>query len=178
MMQAVEYHDVKGTGRLNLPPLDEMTGQDAEAVVTAGEVNADFGTEVWADDPRIRRLRALDGYVEQLRFDVPPAQPPTEFWKKFGAKTTKRAEEKHMRVMLNNRDMSRKEGKRAQLDESEAKVAGKILWLVIENLDDNRRPSSSHSSFSSEPPSSITDPVPAGLSAASSEPSQRSHTKS
>ncbi|KAI9694257.1 MAG: hypothetical protein M1820_009115, partial [Bogoriella megaspora] len=31
MMQAVEYHDVKGTGRLNLPPLDEMTGQDAEA---------------------------------------------------------------------------------------------------------------------------------------------------
>ena len=135
MMETIRYPDPEYTGRLRLPPLNDMNGAEMEAAMAAGDANAKFGTEVRLDDPRIRRLRALGRYVEPLSFDGSPAEKTEKFWKKLGANQAKKQERKQMRKMMERRRAAVEKGEMRRVDDEESKIAGKILWIVIQNVD-------------------------------------------
>ncbi|KAI9689584.1 MAG: hypothetical protein M1822_010236 [Bathelium mastoideum] len=134
MMKTVRYPDPEYMGKLRLPPLSNMIGAEKEAAMAAGDANARFGTEVRPDDPRMRRLMALERYVEPLSFDVAPAERPQSFWKKLGANQAKKQEQKQMRKIMERRREGIEKGKMAKIDEKESEIAGKILWIVIQNV--------------------------------------------
>lgn len=66
-------------GRLGLPPLE--MGNDVDRETSSIENGAIGGKEEQramrpSDDPRVRRVNALKGYVAPLNFDVPAVVPP------------------------------------------------------------------------------------------------------
>lgn len=69
---------------LNLPPLSTFADFDEEAV--AEPLNENQSTNMTnPDDPRVRRIRALEGHVMPLNFDVPPPAASREnFLKRMG----------------------------------------------------------------------------------------------
>lgn len=73
-----------GENTLNLPPLNTFADFDEEAV--AEPLNENQSTSMThPDDPRVRRIRALSGYVMPLNFDVPPPVAAREnFLKRMG----------------------------------------------------------------------------------------------
>ena len=73
-----------GESTLNLPPLDTFADIDEGAL--AEPVDQDQSTgKTHPDDPRMRRIRALEGYVMPLNFDMPPpAVSRDNFLKRMG----------------------------------------------------------------------------------------------
>ncbi|RDW75723.1 hypothetical protein BP5796_06544 [Coleophoma crateriformis] len=69
MMAAIGYKDIDGKGKLSLPPLNNVVDMGAFGDVPKEQDDGQiqFGPE----DPRIRRLRALEAFVSPLSFDVP-----------------------------------------------------------------------------------------------------------
>ncbi|KAF2487395.1 hypothetical protein BDY17DRAFT_342161 [Neohortaea acidophila] len=55
------------------------------------------------DDPRVRRVRALEGYVQPLDFDMPQQVKPDNFLRKMGANQAARMERKQSRKMTKKR---------------------------------------------------------------------------
>jgi hypothetical protein len=80
MMEELEC----GESTLNLPPLE--TFADIDEVALAEPVDEDQSTgKTHPDDPRMRRVRALEGHVMPLNFDVPPpAVSRDNFLKRMG----------------------------------------------------------------------------------------------
>ena len=133
MMDAVRYPDPEFTGRLRLPPLNDISSAEMEAAMASGDANVRFGTDGRLDDPRMRRLRALERYVEPLSFDVPPAEKPDDFWKRLGASKATKREKKQMKKIMERRSEAVEKGDMEKVDENESKIVEKILWIVIQN---------------------------------------------
>lgn len=89
MMAKVGYPEDK----LKLPPLD-LSKIESSTAETKEELTAP--TLISSDDPRMRRLKALDGYITPLSLDVPTALPPdtNNFLKKMSANQAARMKRK------------------------------------------------------------------------------------
>lgn len=75
MMTTIKCTNLDSKGKLALPPLDELkdlTPQTGALVRHDGRTNT---FQVPIEDPRLRRLRALEGYISPLDFETEPAQP-------------------------------------------------------------------------------------------------------
>ncbi|KAL3425497.1 hypothetical protein PVAG01_02288 [Phlyctema vagabunda] len=75
MMAAIGFQDADGKGKLNLPSLNNLSDIGAG---TVGDVQQGMGPDgeiqIGPEDPRVRRLRALEAYVAPLSFEVPDEQ--------------------------------------------------------------------------------------------------------
>ncbi len=75
MMTAIKCSNVDAKGKLILPPLDELKDLTPEtgAVIVRDPNRAAPAPMV--EDPRVRRTRALEGYISPLEFEELPATP-------------------------------------------------------------------------------------------------------
>jgi len=154
MVQEVGYSEET----LQLPPLETMEDRDREATTHACEAIQDGKMDLPKDDPRARRLQALQGYVMPLNFDVPTLTSPDNFLRKTGAASAARRARKQkekMREMRERRTNKQAEaveeqekrekelGKEArkgkknlnEVDMKEEKDANGIRWVVISRWD-------------------------------------------
>lgn len=75
MMTAINCTNLDAKGKLALPPLDELkdlTPQTGALVRHDGRTNT---FQVPVEDPRLRRLRALEGYISPLELETEAVQP-------------------------------------------------------------------------------------------------------
>nr|POE94376.1 hypothetical protein CFP56_16616 [Quercus suber] len=84
---------VGGETRLELPPL-EFLGEHEEAEI-AGQI-----VKMSVNDPRIRRMKALENFVMPLDFDVPEVATPNSMLKRMGNSQAKRLAKKQEAKML------------------------------------------------------------------------------
>lgn len=77
MTSTIGYQDADGKGKLILPPLNNVIDMGAFGDVPKGS-SEDGQVQFGPEDPRMRRLRALEAFVPPLIFDVP------EDTRKFG----------------------------------------------------------------------------------------------
>lgn len=86
MTAAIGYDAVDSKGKLQLPPLQNMNG-----IVEFGEDGASVDGELGdqAEDPRMRRIHALDGYCSPLSFDVPEQPLPDNTLKRIATAPTR-----------------------------------------------------------------------------------------
>jgi hypothetical protein len=92
---------------LRLPPLE--TSEDLEDSMMAereGGVRTVQGTANSLEDPRMRRLNALHGYVAPLNFDVPAVVAPDNLINKMAAWQAQKTAEKHEKKDLKRREKS------------------------------------------------------------------------
>lgn len=80
--------------RLMLPPWETVGDLDWEMAGMEGGAAARRAERPW-EDPKARRMRALEGFVAPLEFDVPEAASSSNFFDKMGAWQAKRAAKKH-----------------------------------------------------------------------------------
>ncbi|KAF7193165.1 hypothetical protein HII31_05509 [Pseudocercospora fuligena] len=90
MMQDVGH----GAERLELPPLEDEDDLDRTAVSEAASTD---NIQISQNDVRMRRIRALEGYVMPLNFDVPEAGSPDNLLKKMGNAQAKRLAKKQQK---------------------------------------------------------------------------------
>lgn len=86
MTAAIGYDAVDSKGKLQLPPLQNMNG-----IVEFGEDGASIDGQLrdQAEDPRMRRIHALDGYCSPLSFDVPEQPLPDNTLKRIATAPTR-----------------------------------------------------------------------------------------
>lgn len=87
MMAAINFAEADAKGNLKLPPLETVHDlgvhhrHSPPASIQSGEGGAAKGPlkiVSGLEDPRLLRLKALEGYIAPLSFDVPT--PPPESW--------------------------------------------------------------------------------------------------
>lgn len=81
--------------RLSLPPLD--TTDQLDSSVLSRESSRSGSSQVLNEDARMRRIRALQGYVMLLDFDVPEAVTPDNVLKRMGNAQAKRQARKQQK---------------------------------------------------------------------------------
>jgi len=85
MMAATHCSNLDGKGKLALPPLENLTDLTPQ---TGALVRHDGRTNTFAvpvEDPRLRRLRALEGYIAPLEFETVSKEPKGVYHKYGGA---------------------------------------------------------------------------------------------
>lgn len=93
---------------LRLPPLE--TSQDLDESISSSMAGGEegLGTALRAvgslEDPRMRRLNALHGYVAPLSFDVPAVTAPDNLINKMTAWQAQKTAEKHEKKDLKRRE--------------------------------------------------------------------------
>ena len=123
MMQKVGYPE----SRLQLPPLDlsgdletanslDLRPKDAARVVAANQ-SPD-------DDPRMRRLKALEGYVAPLDLNVPAHETPDNLLRKMGAAQAARLSRKQNKKLMKGNSRYIKKSMKA--DRKQRKVDAKV----------------------------------------------------
>lgn len=108
MMEKVGHPEDK----LNLPPLD-TTGELYDRKLSKDEVEHVLSNTSPQNDPRLRRLQALEGYVMPLNTDVPNAIAPDSFFKKLSATQADRMSRKQNRRMIRKRSRIGKKSNKA-----------------------------------------------------------------
>jgi hypothetical protein len=89
---------------LRLPPLE--TSEDLEELERERGVGTAQGTVGSLEDPPMRRLKALHGYVAPLDFDVPAVVAPDNLINKMAAWQAQKTAEKHEKKDLKRREKS------------------------------------------------------------------------
>jgi hypothetical protein len=111
-----------GKSTLNLPPLDTFADIDEDALAEPVDENQSTG-KTHPGDPRMRRVRALEGYAMPLNFDVPPpAVSRGNFLKRMG--------DAHVRWLSRRqqKSLTKKRGKAIEKDfEKQQNSEGKQL---------------------------------------------------
>jgi hypothetical protein len=105
---------------LSLPPLE--TSEDLEDSMTAGREGGVMTAQETAnslEDPRMRRLNALHGYVAPLDFNVPAVVAPVNLVNKMAAWQAQKTAEKHEKKEIKRREKA--EAKSRHPDETATK---------------------------------------------------------
>lgn len=139
MMKAVEMPQVSaGKPRLQLPPLERIADVDAAAAATR-QNNESRGTEPIEQDPRMRRMAALEGYVEPLDFNVPTAVAPDNWYKKMGAAQARRVEAKQTKkIQKDRREDAKKGAEKAKDTEKEVRECDEEIAKIERKMDKER----------------------------------------
>lgn len=107
--------------RLSLPPLDTTDELDESAL--SREASSSSGTtRATSEDARMRRIRALQGYVMPLDFDVPAAVTPDNLLKRMGAAQATRQAKKQAKKDSKRRDKALSK-RFEKLDKADEKIA-------------------------------------------------------
>ncbi len=86
MMRAIKCTNVDEKGKLALPPLDELKDHAPQTgALIRHDGNATPMPFTLVEDPRMRRLRALEGYIAPLELETEPAAPKGMYDKYGGA---------------------------------------------------------------------------------------------
>lgn len=107
MMAAVGLSEAK----LTLPPLDDVDDLDfgpthaAESSLNSSSISPEG--EKGEEDPRMRRLRALQGHVSPLTFDVPQAPLPAGALKRYATAPTRWMNGRNERGLAKGREKGR-----------------------------------------------------------------------
>lgn len=88
--------------RLRLPPLD-LSSDLHDRKLSREQVENSLRNAAPQDDPRLRRLQALEGRVMPLRTDVPDATTPDNLFRKIGAAHADRMSRKQNRKTIKRR---------------------------------------------------------------------------
>ena len=99
MMNKIGYPEDK----LQLPPLESYDDLNTPTTMKPREAAKAAQFDSPEDDPRMRRMKALQGYVMPLDFDVPEAVAPESLLKKMGASQAKRLSKKQNKKMGKDR---------------------------------------------------------------------------
>jgi hypothetical protein len=151
MMAAIEAPQAD---RLKLPPLHDFEDlQDGLASTSSASLDGAAGedggqSQPLPEDLRVRWIRALEGYISPLTFDVPPDAEPNGWLERAGTAPIRWANKRQVKKMHKLREKGlesskAKEGGRdtapnkklAKADKKEEKVANRVLWLVISRAD-------------------------------------------
>jgi hypothetical protein len=107
MMAAINFSEADVKGNLKLPPLETVHDlgshhrHNLQASIQSGEGQAAKGPlkiGLGLEDPRLLRLKALEGYIAPLTFDV-PAPPPESWMSKMSQKPLRWANERQMKSL-------------------------------------------------------------------------------
>lgn len=118
--------------RLSLPPLDTTDELNESALSRESSSNSGV-TQIASEDARMRRVRALQGYVMPLDFDVPAAVTPDNVLKRMGAAQAKRQAKKQAKKDEKRRDKAL-EKRSDKLDKADEKIGE-----IEKDLDKERR---------------------------------------
>lgn len=136
MVQEVGYPEE----RIRLPPLETMEDWDREATAHAHDAVLDGKMDLPSDDPRARRLQALEGYVMPLNFDVPNVTSPDNFMRKIGSANAARRARKQERKMREKREeRTKKQAESLKERDKEMAKLQKDLAKEREKLDKELR---------------------------------------
>jgi hypothetical protein len=75
MMAAIKCTNIDEKGKLALPPLDELSDLTPQTGALVRHDGRTTPSTVPVEDPRLRRLRALEGYISPLDFETESAEP-------------------------------------------------------------------------------------------------------
>ena len=95
---------------LKLLPLDTNDQLDSEAVTAEAASNSD--ASISPEDSRMRRMRALQGYVAPLDFNVPAVVEPDNMLKRMGNAQAQRMAKKQQEKEVKEREKAVKEHKK------------------------------------------------------------------
>lgn len=107
MMAAINFSEADVKGNLKLPPLETVHDLGSHhrhslpASIQSGEGQAakdPLKIGLGLEDPRLLRLKALEGYIAPLTFDV-PAPPPESWMSKMSQKPLRWANERQMKAL-------------------------------------------------------------------------------
>lgn len=102
--------------KLQLPDIEEQP-DELSRYSSKAAVKATAQETPDRDDPRVRRVRALEGYVMPLDFDMPQQVKPDNFLRKMGANQAARMDRKQSKRMAKKRAKAlKKTGKAAKID--------------------------------------------------------------
>lgn len=131
--------------RLRLPPLETSDDLDRETASPAGSSlagQAEQRAMEPMDDPRVRRVNALRGYVAPLDFDVPTVVPPDSLLAKMSAWQAQRAVTKSDEKEAKRRAKSqaRHGGGGGELRAKDERKLDRKLAKLEKNLDKEGKP--------------------------------------
>ncbi|EOD52740.1 hypothetical protein UCRNP2_446 [Neofusicoccum parvum UCRNP2] len=115
MMGAVGMNETK----LTLPPLEDTNDLEFGLSHTESGRSTPALEGSVPEDPRMRRLRALEGHVTPITFDVPPQPLPEGALKRYSTAPTRWMNSRNMRGLIKGRDkgLKQQQEKAAELDE-------------------------------------------------------------
>ncbi|CAL3969667.1 unnamed protein product [Diplocarpon coronariae] len=127
MMEEIKCNNVDAKGKLILPPMDELTDLTPETGVMIVRDPAVAAPAPTVEDPRVRRLRALDGYISPLELES-EAPLPEGVMKKYGGAPlrwlNKRRDTKLAKAatMSSEKRLSKAPEAEAEMERSEAEI--------------------------------------------------------
>ncbi|EKG13895.1 hypothetical protein MPH_08894 [Macrophomina phaseolina MS6] len=129
MMQAIGLSETK----LTLPPLDDVNDLEFGLTHTnsSGRNTPSALDQAVPEDPRMRRLRALEGHVAPVTFDVPQEPLPEGALKRYATAPTRWMNSRNVRGLIKAREKGLKQqrDKAAELDEELAAANREIEEL-------------------------------------------------
>lgn len=133
MMEKVKYPQDK----LQLPPLEWNDDLDNDTSLKPKEIARRAAEVSEQEDPRIRRIKALEGYVLPIDLDVPEAVAPDNMLKKVGAAQARRMEAKQSRKLTKRRSKGErkyiKKNQKAERRQSKGELRIENLERELEN---------------------------------------------
>lgn len=135
MMEKVKYpHD-----GLQLPPMDTLADIDSSAAASALDEPTTQPFNICADDPRMRRVRALEGYVMPLDLDVPPPVMPDNFLRKMSAAQSERlARSQSKKIAKARREADKKYDEKSREADKKRCEADKKIEKRIQKVEKER----------------------------------------
>lgn len=132
MMIAIGFDEVGDKGKLKLPPLIEETDEIYYTTAAAAYASSE-SHPVITEDPRMRRLRALDGHVAPLSLEADGEIIPEQWLKKFSTAPTRWMNSRDIKKMNKARAkwLAQHDGKAAELGGELAKVNEEITTLSL-----------------------------------------------
>ncbi|KAF4302333.1 hypothetical protein GTA08_BOTSDO06291 [Botryosphaeria dothidea] len=115
MMQAVGMNEAK----LTLPALNDVDDLEFGLTHTASGRSTPALEQGIPEDPRMRRLRALEGFVTPVSFDVPPEPLPEGALRRYTTAPTRWMNSRNVRGLIKAREkgLQQQRDKAAELDE-------------------------------------------------------------
>jgi hypothetical protein len=128
MMSAVGFTDTDSKGKLKLPPLDDVRDLGAYNALSPTQTGLTEQTQSEAQDPRVRRLRALQEYITPVTFDVPEDTRPNGWLKRFGEAPLRWANNRQTKKMDKAREKSlkKREEKSGEVEREKSKTQNAI----------------------------------------------------
>lgn len=125
--------------RLRLPPLDTVEDLDQYTASTPGEdprVKAERRAMQPMNDPRVRRINALQGYVAPLDFDVPAVVTPDNLLNKMSAwhaqRVTAQHDKKEAKRRAKSQTIHRDDGRPVMREKDERNLERKLAKIEKE----------------------------------------------
>lgn len=133
MMAAVGFSDTDEKGNLKLPPLSNISDLKNYEAMASNQTGIEDLSPTGAEDPRLRRLRALDGYVAPLNFDVPDDTHKRNWLVQKTEVPLKWLGNKQMKKIDKVRDqtLKKREAKAPEIEAEVLKAQGKIEAIEL-----------------------------------------------